>query len=168
MPGRSQITARKERWAAMKQDDEFAMHCCERVALGEPIRALAIEHDVPYLAFWRWITEQHKETLTYARKAMASNLADLNNEAAGRVEAGKLDPKRATAAGKLREWIATRYDRDTFGDRSAVDMRVTGTVDMHVQAVRRLTQGATYDHDGPADSEAEPIDVTPVDEHPLL
>lgn len=168
MPGSAIMRERRERWARLKVDRDFLADCIERVALGESIRALAIENDLPYNTFWDWLTNEHGQELARARKARASGMVEANEAMADKVEAGKLDPKRATAAGKLREWIATRYDRDTFGDRSAVDMRVTGTVDMHVQAVRQLTQGATYDHDGPADSGSEPIDVTPVDEHPLL
>ncbi|MGC3872391.1 hypothetical protein ACPF7Z_03850 [Halomonas sp. GXIMD04776] len=140
MAGSPMKQARKTRWQALQDDPGFAQDCINRIACGDSIRALATEHDVPISTFHDWITREHGDSIAFARRALAANLADLMMLSAERVEAGELDPKAASAAASIRQWLASRYDRELFGDRSQVDMRVQGSVDMHLAAVRELTQ----------------------------
>lgn len=73
-------------------------------------------------------------------EALTANLADLMLSA-DRVEAGELDPKAASTAASIRQWLASRYVRATFGDQSKVDMNVRGNmVGLYVAAVRVLAQ----------------------------
>ena len=141
MAGSPKKHARRNRWQALQADPDFAQDCINRIACGDSIRALAAEHDIPISTFHDWITSEHGEAITIARKALAANLADLMMLSADRVEAGELDPKAASTAASIRQWLASRYDRATFGDKSQVDMSLSGNVTaLHVAAVRELAQ----------------------------
>lgn len=133
---------RRNRWQALQADPDFAQDCINRIACGDSIRALAAEHDIPISTFHDWIVNEHGDAIASARRALAANLADLMMLSAERVEAGELDPKAASTAASIRQWLASRYDRATFGDKSRVDMTIGGVVDMHVAAVRELAQGS--------------------------
>jgi len=148
---------RKARWLALKADPAFAQDCIARIAYGDSIRALAAEQDIPINTFWLWITKEYGEEVAAARKVVAAVMADQMKAAAERVETGELNPKAAQTAASIRQWLASRYDRDTFGDKSQVDMRVGGVVQLHHDAIRQLSQ--------------EPLVgeyTTDEDDHPLL
>lgn len=151
---------RKEHWLALKANPIFAQDCIARIASGDSIRALAAEHDIPVNTFWRWITQEHSEDVAAARKTVAAVMADQMRDAAERVEAGELNPKAAQTAASIRQWLATRYDRATFGDKSQVDMHFSGVVDMNLAAVRELARESL-------EGEYTTLDESE-DEHPLL
>lgn len=164
MAGTEIKRARRERFEAIAADKARIDELIDRVATGDSIRALAAELDVRYVLLWSLLSETHGEQLKRARKAAASALVDKNVENADRVDDGKLNPKAASVSARIREWTAAKWNRDEYGDRSAVDMRVTGTVDLNVQAIRALT-GQTYD--GELDAEDAQL-VEDLDGHPLL
>lgn len=165
MAGRAVMRDRAERWAAAKRDPEFLAVCLERCALGESVTALALEHDLPYSVFYRWLAVEHRDRLSQARQAHAAALIGRNLTAADKIEDGKLDAKRGTAATNIRAWVASRLDRDTWGDKSQVDHKHTGVVSLHVEAVRALTASDSDDDWQDADViESEPVD----DGHPLI
>lgn len=172
MAGSPRMRARAERWAALKQDSVFAARCIERIALGDSVKALAAEFGLAYTTFFDWINDNHMDAVRRARKARALSLVEANEANAERVDRGDMSGKQAMASARIREWAASRYDRDTFGDRSQVDMKVTGTVDMHLQAMRSVVEhGATYDGEL-AHEPGEPVEQRIVEpelaEHPLL
>lgn len=166
MPGTQMKRERRERFEAIASNQGRIDELIDRVAGGDSIRALAAELDVRYVLLWSLLTETHGEQLTRARKAAALGLVDRNVENADKVDAGTLNPKAASVSARIREWTASKWDRDAFGDRSAVDMRVTGTVDLNVQAIRALTSGQTLD--GELAEDADYAEVDSLDDHPLL
>ena len=155
--------ARREALAAIKADPARLSAIIEQVALGDSIRAQAHALDVPYLALWRLLTQDHGDELREARRAAANALVERDIDNAERVDDGELNPKAAAVSSKIRQWTAGKYDRETFGDASRVDVSVKGTVAMHVEAVRHLTQGATYEHDDSDDDSDDDMA-----DHPLL
>lgn len=150
---------RRARWQALKADPDFAPQCIARIACGDSIRALATENDIPIQTFWEWITREHGDEVAAARKVVAAQLADQMRESAERVEAGELNPKAAQTAASIRQWLASRYDRDTYGERSKVDLNVTSTQQLYMEAIRQLTSE-------PLEGEYTTLDGE--DDHPLL
>ncbi len=177
---------RKARWLALKADPAFAADCISRIACGDSIRALAAENDIPINTFWHWITKEHGGAVAAARKVVAAQLADQMKEAAERVEAGELNPKAAQTASSIRQWLAARYDRETFGDKSSVDVTHKGIVGLHLEAIRQLANepidgewanvndempaggGLERSEYGKVDEEDDDEDGHPLDCHPLL
>ena len=158
---------RRARWLRLKEDEAFARDCIERLALGDSIKALAQDADVAYNTMHRWLTETHGQAVLRARRAVAATMVDTMMDNADLVDAGLLSPKAASVSSSIRQWIAGRYDRDTYGDQSRVDMRVQGTVDLHVQAVRQLVDtGQVYD--GQVYDSQDSISQDSMDDHPLL
>lgn len=139
MAGSSSKRERRVRWLALKADPGFAQDCISRIACGDSIRALAAENDIPINTFWHWVTKEHGEDVAAARKVVAAQLADQMKEAAERVEAGELNPKAAQTASSIRQWLAARYDRDTFGDKSRLDLNVTNVQQLHLEAIRQIS-----------------------------
>ena len=129
---------RRARWQALKVDPDFAHQCIARIACGDSIRALAAEHDIPINTFWHWITKDHGEDLKAARQAAAAAMADRMLELADQVEAGELNPKAAQAAASIRQWLASRYDRETYGDKTRVDLTARSASQLHLEALRQL------------------------------
>lgn len=167
MAGQSIMRERRERWARLKADDDFLRECIERLSLGDTVKALAADADVAYNTMHGWLTAEHGPAVRRARQAVAATMVDTMMNNADMVDAGQLNPKAAGVSSSIRQWIASRYDRDTFGDQSRVDMHVKGSVDMHMQAVRALVStGSTYDGESEVvDSEQ---DAASLDHHPLL
>lgn len=66
-------------------------------------------------------------------------MADRMLELADQVEAGELNPKAAQAAASIRQWLASRYDSETFGDRARVDLRAQSMPQLHMEALQRYT-----------------------------
>lgn len=156
---------RKARWLALKADQSFAHDCIARIACGDSIRALAAENDIPINTFWHWITKEHGGEVAAARKVVAAQLADQMKESADRVEDGELNPKAAQTAASIRQWLASRYDRETFGDKSSVDVTHKGISGLHLEAIRQLAheplEGEYTELDGKQDDEDD-------HHHPLL
>lgn len=151
---------RKARWLALKADQGFAQDCIARIACGDSIRALAAENDIPINTFWHWITKEYGNEVAAARKVVAAQLADQMKEAAERVEAGELNPKAAQTASSIRQWLASRYDREAFGDKSSVDVSHKGITGLHLEAIRQLA------HE-PLEGEYTTLSEDE-DDHPLL
>lgn len=137
MAGSPNKRARRARWQALKANPDFARQCIARIACGDSIRALAAENDIPINTFWHWITKEHGEELKAARQAAAAVMADRMLELAEQVEAGEVDPKAARSAASIRQWLASRYDRETFGDKTKVEMTAT-VQQQHLEALRQL------------------------------
>lgn len=148
---------RKARWLALKADPAFAQDCIARIACGDSIRALAVENDIAINTFWLWITQEHCEEVAAARKVVAAQLADQMKESAERVESGELNPKAAQTAASIRQWLASRYDRETFGDKTRVDLNLSSVSQMHYDAIRQFThetlEGEFTPLDGKQDDE---------------
>lgn len=162
---------RRARWLALKADPAFAEDCIARIACGDSVRALAAENDIPVTTFWRWLMQEYGAEVAAARKAVAALLADQILDAADRVEAGELNPKAAQAAASIRQWLASRYDRDTFGDKSRVDLNVSSVQQMHLEALRQIAQEDTTLDGGYTtlnDEESEGDRQDSEDDHPLL
>lgn len=169
MPGQSIMRERRERWARLKADPDFARECIVRVASGDSIVAVAADADVAYNTVYGWLTDEHGESLQRARKARAAALADTMEHNADLVDAGRLNPKAASVSSNIRQWLATRYDRDTFGDQSRVDMHVRGSIDMNLQAVRALvSMGSGDTYDGESEVVDSGQDTASIEQHPLL
>lgn len=132
---------RRARWQTLKADPEFARQCIARIACGDSIRALAAENDIPINTFWHWITREHGDDLKAARQAAAAAMADRMLELADQVEAGELNPKAGQTAASIRQWLASRYDRETFGDKTKVDLTARSASQLHLEALRRWGKG---------------------------
>lgn len=137
---------RRARWQALKADPDFAHQCIARIACGDSIRALAAEHDIPINTFWHWITKDHGEDLKAARQAAAAAMADRMLELADQVEAGELNPKAAQTSASIRQWLASRYDRETYGDKTRVDLTARSASQLHLEALREFERRDRENH----------------------
>jgi hypothetical protein len=75
-----------------------------------------------------------------ARKAQAEYHANKVATTAEAVEAGRIDPASARVSSESRKWLASRLDPQSWGDRQAIDLQVTDTTALHLEALRQSMQ----------------------------
>lgn len=132
MTGQSNMHVLEDAIEAAGGDDAIF----DRIASGEMIIKLADEFGVSRGAFYRWIakTDKRREKLREARQISASVLAD---EARDILEVSTrrvipVDRERA----RMRQWLAERFDRQTFGDKKdEVNVKVDIGL-LHIQAMQ--------------------------------
>jgi hypothetical protein len=111
---------------------------------GPTITGLARWLGVSRAMLYSWVTgtEERKRALTLARKDSASTMAD---EALHILDtAGSLDSSRANSRAQLRKWLASVYDRATFGQQPAGPVVAISVGSMHLQAHEALKSLSTY------------------------
>ena len=107
--------------------DKIADEICERIALGESLRAICRDEHMPAMsAVFRWLgsNESFREQYTHAREAQADALADDILDIADTAEETNEAVRKAQLRIESRKWIAAKLKPKKYNDR--VINEVTG------------------------------------------
>lgn len=113
----------------------------ERIALGEWMKDIAADYGVSYRTLKKWIDEsEERRDLVDQAKAMAaeSHVADamrLVDDANPESPAGVTKAKEQA---RIRQWLAAKLDRRTFGDDPSTVVGVNVDLgELHLDALRQ-------------------------------
>ena len=111
---------------------------------GMPIVRVAKKYNVGTRVFYAWLHDKKEperwSRYQQARKVAAETLVGETLEIADGVKHPEDVPK-AKLQTQVRQWLASRYDPDTFGDKSGPTVNIS-LGDMHVQALKDITNKA--------------------------
>ncbi len=142
--GKMAKEARKNGRPTMK-NKELLEEFCRRVANGRSVANVCREEDMPDdKTIWRWLSEDKSFSDDYARaiQARAMHHADGILDLEQKLLNGEIPPDVARVALDTRKWVASRLLPKTYGDRQTVDVAVTHTHQLHLDALKRLNDSA--------------------------
>ena len=135
-----------------------------RVAAGEHIKAIMADYGLSRTMFYQWVHADPEREKAYAiarslkAEALveeAQDILDDENPVLTSAEA-KLRTDRA----RFRQWLASKLDRDTFGEVPAVQVGVTVNAGaQHLDALRHHGRMPIVDADFSVESEDEGADA---------
>lgn len=121
--------------------DEFL----RRISHGRSIANVCSEADMPdSTTIYDWIAKDEAFSLRYARACAdrgllyADRISDINEQ----LMRGEIAPDVARVAIDSYKWISARLVPKLYGDRQSVDVAVTHTHQLHLDALKRLNESA--------------------------
>lgn len=100
---------------------ELAASICERIALGESLRAICRDEGMPdQLTVHRWLSQDESFVSKYARAR--EQQADVFAEEIVEISDGEGDPQRDRLRVDTRKWVAAKLKPKKYGDRQAIDL----------------------------------------------
>lgn len=130
--------------------DALAAEICRRVERGETIAAIARDDVMPdHATLWRWIgdNDDFASAVDRARAKGCDALIDQTLEIADSTTA--VDSPAARLRMQARQWIASKWRPDRYGDRVAVEHSGTVALDPGQLAARlEALTGAIRGRDG--------------------
>ena len=115
----------------MNYSSELAESIAERVAGGELLRDVAQSKDMPLLQTLRRWRKKHgefakllSEAYVESAETLITEMADIRAELVGELDLGAC--RSAEIRLKNLTWLASRFDRERYGDHQAVDLGVRG------------------------------------------
>lgn len=131
-------------WKTVKKDPDFFEAVIESVSAGQSVSTFARTFGLAPTRVCAWLAtgldETQKATYDSAREIRAASMADRILEICDQVETGLLSPQQAKLIVDNLKWIAARLDPHIWGDRIQVKAEVKTTAEMHLDAVRQLSQ----------------------------
>jgi len=115
----------QQRFEAVKDDPSSPDGVFQRVCEGESLKDIAKAWEVPRGQFVRWFTESYSDLYDAALKVHA---ADLAMEAISIADADG-DVPRDKLRVDTRKWIASKFDRDRYGEAVKVSRDVSISID---------------------------------------
>lgn len=115
----------QQRFEAVKDDPSSPDGVFQRVCEGESLKDIAKAWEVPRGQFVRWFTESYSDLYDAALKVHA---ADLAMEAISIADADG-DVPRDKLRVDTRKWVASKFDRDRYGEAVKVSRDVSISID---------------------------------------
>lgn len=116
-----------------------------RISHGRSIANVCSEADMPdSTTIYDWIAKDEAFSLRYARACAdrgllyADRISDINEQ----LMRGEIAPDVARVAIDSYKWISARLVPKLYGDRQTVDVSVTHTHQLHLDALKRLNENA--------------------------
>ena len=113
---------------------ELTARICERLAIGESLRSICRDDEMPSMAsifLWLGKHPEFSEQYTRAREAQAEAHADRIVEIA---DDDTLDPNHKRIMVDARKWVARKLKPKRYGDKAEVEH--SGNVGLTVNVVR--------------------------------
>jgi len=113
---------------------ELTARICERLAIGESLRSICRDDEMPSMAsifLWLGKYPEFSEQYTRAREAQAEAHADRIVEIA---DDDTLDPNHKRIMVDARKWVASKLKPKRYGDKAEVEH--SGNVGLTVNVVR--------------------------------
>lgn len=121
--------------------DEFLA----RISHGRSIANICAEPDMPdTTTIYDWLAKDESFSLRYARACSDRGLlyADRIADITEKMMKGEIAPDVARVAIDAHKWTAARLVPKLYGDRQSVDVAVTHTHQLHLDALKRLNESA--------------------------
>ena len=138
MSGAPVRRARRAREERMWADSEFWDKIFDGYAEFGSLPKMAKEIQVTYKKLYHKITttpalnERYKE----ARHAYAEMTVDEIKAINNKLEIGQIDPASAKTLINSKQWIASKYSPVSYGERQTIDMLITDSTQLHLDALR--------------------------------
>lgn len=103
---------------------ELGASICERIALGESLRKITADDDMPAeRTVHQWLSQDDSFRSKYARarEQQADTMDDRILDTANRVEAGALEPHAAKVVIGALQWRASKLKPKVYGERQTVE-----------------------------------------------
>ncbi len=122
----------------MWEDPEFWDKIFDGYAEFGSLPKMAKDIEVPYKKLYHKITTTPdlKERYDVARQAYAEMTVDEIKSINNKLEVGQLDPQTAKTLINSKQWIASKYSPIAYGERQTIDMQVTDSTKLHLEALR--------------------------------
>jgi hypothetical protein len=121
--------------------DAVALVICERIALGESLRAICRGDDMPSESMtYRWLvnSREFREQYALARQIQADTKFDRIGDVAEDALRGIVDPLAARVFIDATKWQASRLAPKKYGDKIEIDRPGQAAVDAAVALARQL------------------------------
>ena len=121
--------------------DEFL----RRISRGRSIANVCDDEDMPdHSTVYDWIAKDESFSERYARACADRGLlyADRIADITDKMMRGEIAPDVARVAIDAHKWTAARLVPKLYGDRQSVDVAVTHTHQLHLDALKRLNDSA--------------------------
>jgi len=138
MSGTPVRRARKARVKRMFDDPEFWDKVFDGYSEFGSLPKMAKEIQVPYKTLYHKITttpelnERYKEARIAHAELTVDEIRSINNK----LEMGHIDPSAAKTLINSKQWIASKYSPIHYGERQTIDMSITDSTQMHLDALR--------------------------------
>jgi hypothetical protein len=100
---------------------ELAASICERIALGESLRAICRDEGMPgQTTVFEWLSQDASFAEQYARAI--ERRADTHAEAIIDIADEEPDPAKARVRVDARKWYASKMNAKKYGERQAIDL----------------------------------------------
>jgi len=141
MPGMPERRRRNEMADKKMADAFFWEDLFTRVSHGLSIQEYAKTRDVPYKRMMARIKEDEalSQGLDEAKHARAWGYFEDVDRVTDLVEEGKIDPNSGRVVIQSRQWQAKMMNRQDFGDRQQVELKVEDVTQKHLDAVRQMS-----------------------------
>ena len=139
----------------MKYTKKLFDSIMDRHANGETLTSLAhkAQIDINTINAWSKLNSTNSERFLQARLSCAVAAANQSIDIADT----ELDPSRANVRMRARQWLASRYNRDMFGDNVQVNHTVSIDLKGAMEAARKRIEQAHL-------IEIEQIDIELIDQ----
>jgi len=130
--------ARKARVKRMFDDPEFWEKIWDGYSEFGSLPKMAKDIQVPYKTLYHKITttpelnERYKEARLAHAELTVDEIRSINNK----LEQGHIDPSAAKTLINSKQWIASKYSPIMYGERQTIDMSITDSTQMHLDALR--------------------------------
>ena len=116
----------------------------DRIANGDKMRDIATEEGYTLAALLAYLSApERRQSLLDARAIAAGNLVeDTISIADNGADTSAPDPARDKLRIQARQWLAARWDRTTYGERSGPSVEVN-VANMYLGAMRSVQPGDT-------------------------
>ena len=142
---------------------ELMVEICNRITEGRSLISIARDEDMPaHSAIWRWLSEDEvfKEHYARAIQTRAINHAEEISETIQQVKRGELPPDVGRVVVDGMKWVASRLLPKVYGDKQIVEANVTHTHQLHLDALRALSNRRSGNDVGYIEGQAiEIVDV---------
>jgi len=142
---RGNMTKDKKNGRPTLWSEEIEDEICRRIAAGRSVNSVSKDGDMPSdFTIWKWMNEKESFSQKYARAIAARAMAhaDEISDLTKRVVSGEVPPDVARVALDGLKWTASRLLPKIYGDRQTVDVAVTHTHQLHLDALKRLNESA--------------------------
>jgi hypothetical protein len=116
-----------------------------RISHGRSISSVCADNDMPDTStVYDWISKDSDFSERYARACADRGLlyADRISDISDKLMKGEIAPDVARVAIDSYKWISARLVPKLYGDRQTVDVAVTHTHQLHLDALKRLNDSA--------------------------
>ncbi len=140
---------------------EILLEFCRRIANGRSVANVCKDEDMPDdRSIWRWLSEDEEFGRDYARAIQARAMAHADGiiDLEAKLLRGEIPPDVARVALDARKWTASRLLPKVYGDKQIVEANVTHTHQLHLDALRALSNRRSGNDLGYIDGQA--IDIT--------
>lgn len=122
---------------------------------GITLREFAVSNNIRFSVLYTRLNEDEelRKRFDDALKAKAYAKVDEIEQDIVKVEEGKLEANQARVMMDGRKWLASKFDRERFGEKVSADIKVTDMTALHLAAMEQLSEPSVIEGERVEDDE---------------